>query len=41
MRHLRIFTLALTFILCVSCGNYLNVQPQGQVIPKTDEEFAS
>lgn len=41
MRHLRIFTLALTFIFCVSCGNYLNVQPQGQVIPKTDEEFAS
>ena len=41
MRHLRTFTLALTFILCVSCGNYLNVQPQGQIIPKNDEEFAS
>lgn len=25
----------------VSCGNFLTVQPQGYVIPKTDEEFAS
>ena len=23
------------------CRNYLNVQPQGEVIPTTDEEFAS
>ena len=23
------------------CGNYLNVQPQGEVIPETDEEFAA
>ncbi len=27
--------------LLAGCGNYLNVQPQGEVIPKTDEEFAS
>ncbi len=23
------------------CGNYLNVQPQGEVIPETDEEFTA
>lgn len=27
-------------IIC-SCGNYLDVRPQGEVIPETDEEFAS
>ena len=25
----------------VSCNNYLNVKPQGKVLPQTDEEFAS
>ena len=25
----------------VSCGRYLNVKPQGKVIPETDEEFAT
>ncbi len=28
------------FCLC-ACGNYLNVKPQGYVIPSTDEEFAA
>ena len=28
--------------LCLcACGNYLNVKPQGYVIPSTDEEFAA
>ena len=39
MRHT--ITLILTAAALASCGNYLNVQPQGEVIPKTDEEFAS
>ena len=30
------------FVLCLcACGNYLNVKPQGYVIPSTDEEFAA
>lgn len=28
-------------MVLAGCGNYLDVQPQGEVIPKTDEEFAS
>ena len=28
-------------ILLSSCTNYLTVQPQGEVIPKADEEFAA
>lgn len=29
-------------LLCLSaCGRYLDVQPQGKVLPKTDEEFAA
>lgn len=28
-------------LLCCSCGSFLTVQPQGYVIPKTDEEFAA
>lgn len=39
MRHT--ITLILTAAALTSCGNYLNVQPQGEIIPKTDEEFAS
>ena len=39
MRHT--ITLILTAAALASCGNYLNVQPQGEIIPKTDEEFAS
>ena len=36
---------AAIILLCVStlcgCKNYLNVQPQGEVIPETDDEFAA
>ena len=28
-------------LVLTACTNYLNVQPQGYVIPRTDEEFAS
>lgn len=33
--------LILTLLVLVSCKGYLTVQPQGKVIPETDEEFAS
>ena len=33
--------LILTLFTLVSCKGYLTVQPQGKVIPETDEEFAS
>ncbi len=35
--------MGLAMVICAltSCTNFLNVQPQGYVIPKTDEEFAS
>lgn len=35
-----LFTLACASLLC-SCKGYLTVQPQGKVIPETDEEFAA
>ena len=28
-------------IILTGCGRFLDVQPQGEIIPKTDEEFAS
>ena len=31
----------LALAVLAGCGNYLNVQPQGEVIPETDEEFAA
>jgi len=37
---LKIAVLACTITLA-SCGRYLSVQPQGYVIPSTDEEFAA
>ena len=37
----KIYALALAAAVMAGCGNYLNVQPQGEVIPQTDEEFAS
>ena len=36
-----IFILAAVCMGLVSCSNFLNVKPQGKVLPQTDEEFAS
>ena len=36
-----IYILAAVCMSLVSCNNYLNVKPQGKVLPQTDEEFAS
>ena len=42
MNKITILTLALMVSSALTgCGNYLSIQPQGEVIPKTDEEFAS
>lgn len=40
-RHINIILTVLTVSVFGGCRNYLNVQPQGEVIPSTDEEFAS
>ena len=37
----RYTSLIIGLLFLVSCQNYLNVQPQGMVLPKTDEEFAA
>lgn len=37
----RITLILATLFLTLSCGRYLSVQPQGMVIPTTDEEFAA
>ncbi len=37
----RTIIIAALGALLSGCGRYLDVQPQGEVIPKTDEEFAS
>ncbi len=39
--YIKNFTIALAASAMTGCGSYLDVQPQGEVIPKTDEEFAS
>ena len=31
----------MVFFACVSCKEYLDVKPKGEVIPKTAEEFAA
>lgn len=36
-----IFTAMALLVLLAGCKNYLDVQPQGKVIPETDEEFAA
>lgn len=41
MKKCSIYILAAMLSAAVSCRNFLDVQPQGKVIPKTDEEFAS
>ena len=42
MKNLKnISVLLMVFFVCVSCKEYLDVKPKGEVIPKTAEEFAS
>ena len=41
MRKIDTLALTLTVLVLCGCGNWLSVQPQGEVIPKTDEEFAA
>lgn len=37
----RVYVLLMSILSLGGCKGYLDVQPQGKVIPKTDEEFAS
>lgn len=37
----RLYMLILAGAILSSCANYLNVRPQGKVLPQTDEEFAA
>ena len=37
----RLLYISILSVAAVSCKGYLDVQPQGEVIPKTDEEFAA
>ena len=37
----RLYILILSGAVLSSCANYLNVRPQGKVLPQTDEEFAA
>ena len=41
MRRTTITAAAIIALTLCSCNNFLNVQPQGYVLPSTDEEFAS
>ncbi len=42
MKKIKIISLVLmVFFACVSCKEYLDVKPKGEVIPKTAEEFAA
>ncbi len=36
-----IYISAVSCLCLVSCGGFLNVKPQGKVLPQTDEEFAT
>ncbi len=38
---MNILTSLAVLAVVSGCGNYLNVQPQGEVIPETDEEFTA
>ena len=38
---MRKHIIIISAVLLAGCGRFLDVQPQGEVIPKTDEEFAS
>lgn len=37
----KILYLIVTLLCCVSCSDYLDIEPVGQVIPNTQEEFRS
>lgn len=41
MMRKAIYISVLLCMCLVSCRNYLNVKPQGKVLPQTDEEFAT
>ena len=41
MRRTTITAAAIIALTLCSCNNFLNVQPQGYVLPSSDEEFAS
>ncbi len=41
MKAYKLPILSALLLLAAGCENYLSVQPQGKVIPETDEEFAS
>ena len=42
MKNLKnISVFLIVFFACVSCKEYLDVKPKGEVIPKTAEEFAA
>lgn len=42
MRKMKYISLILSvFFVCVSCKEYLDVKPKGQVVPKTAEEFVA
>ena len=41
MMRRTIYIFAVACLCLVSCKNYLNVKPQGKVLPETDEEFAT
>ncbi|MGN1231918.1 MAG: RagB/SusD family nutrient uptake outer membrane protein, partial [Candidatus Cryptobacteroides sp.] len=38
---MRKYIIIISAMFLAGCGRFLDVQPQGEVIPKTDEEFAS
>lgn len=41
MKNIRYIMVSVSVLCMVSCREYLDVQPQGEVIPTTDEEFAA
>ena len=41
MKYHKYILISAAVLALASCRNYLNVQPQGKVIPTTDEEFAA
>ena len=42
MKNLKnISVLLMVFFACISCKEYLDVKPKGEVVPKTAEEFAA
>ena len=37
----NVYILIFAGMILASCTNFLNVKPQGKVLPQTDEEFAA